>query len=170
MERIEQIYIISCAAKFLRKLLFYFSIINKYSSRLFSNEYTLILMIRLIYLCFYKYYIYIYLNLRIYTYSDLAKFNIFIFRSKGNYIVFEVLQEIAVKLTLIGSIRMKHLKFLGPITRKEDLQNLILTGDTKCKRHKGKWCITYLMNIYKQLADQSLGECKKNTNFNKVYK
>lgn len=40
----------------------------------------------------------------------------------------EVLEKLETKGTLILNIKKRHLKFLGHIIRKEDVENLILTG------------------------------------------
>lgn len=72
-----------------------------------------------------------------------------------------VLKEMATKRTLLLNIRMRQLKFLGFIMRKEGWKKLYSQDKLKTR---GKRRITYLMNMTKQKANHYLGEMKKKTN------
>lgn len=45
--------------------------------------------------------------------------------------------------------------------RKECLESLIHTGEIEAKRERGKYRITYMMDLSKLMAKQSLGEITK---------
>lgn len=52
----------------------------------------------------------------------------------------------------------------GNIKKKEELENVTLTGQCQGKRVKGKQCITYLVSLSKWMVEQVLGEIMKRQN------
>lgn len=58
--------------------------------------------------------------------------------------------------------RKKQLKFLGPVMRKERLENLIFTGEVEGNRDRRKRRVIYLMSLSKWMLEQSLREITKN--------
>lgn len=66
-----------------------------------------------------------------------------------------------IKMTLIFRIRKRQLELLGHTTRKEGPENLTLAGHTEGMRGKEKQQITYLMNLYKWIAQWGLREIVK---------
>lgn len=58
----------------------------------------------------------------------------------------EVLKKLRTTRKL--TIRKRPLKFLGPIIRKESLENLTITEHTEGGRRKWKQKVSYLMSVY----------------------
>ena len=59
----------------------------------------------------------------------------------------EVLRRAGVKRTLLKVIRKRQLEFLGHVMRKEQLENLSITGKFNGKRSIGRQRMTYMGNI-----------------------
>ena len=56
----------------------------------------------------------------------------------------EVLVKIGAKQTLLATIRKRHLQFLGHVLRKQELEELALTGKIEGKRARGRQRLTFI--------------------------
>ena len=58
------------------------------------------------------------------------------------------------------TIRKEQIEFLGHVTRKEGLEELMLTGRVNWKRSRGRQRLTYLESLSKGMTEQVDGREK----------
>ena len=61
----------------------------------------------------------------------------------------EVLQRAGVERKLIGKIRLRKMRFLGHVIRKDGLENLALTGKIEGKRGRGRKRMLWMTSLTK---------------------
>ncbi len=58
-----------------------------------------------------------------------------------------MLKRAGTKRNLLRAIRKRQLEFLGHVMRKEELENLSVTGKISGKRSRGRQKLTYIASI-----------------------
>lgn len=61
----------------------------------------------------------------------------------------EVLEMVGERRELMGAVRLRQLKFLGHVMRREGLENLIMTGMVEGTRGRGRPRVKYLEGLIK---------------------
>jgi len=68
----------------------------------------------------------------------------------------DVLNRTQVKRKLVKDIRVRQLKFLGHIERKDGLENLAMTGKIEGKRSSGRRRVTWMSSVKRWLQERGV--------------
>ena len=66
----------------------------------------------------------------------------------------EVSRKAGTERKIMKTIRKRLIEFLGHVTRKEGLEELMLTGRVNVKRSRGRQRLTYLESLSKWMTEQ----------------